>query len=631
VLPSKLLYKRADEKEEMTAATDIESSYRQLDAIASRARDFECSYAADIAAVHTEFCDSARNLVHYLALRHEDLRELQESLASLGLSSLGRAERNVMTSIRMVQNALARMSGRKDLELVASRDDLRLRSLSAQLHKKAIFGADSDGREVSIMVTLPTDAGSKYSLVAAMIETGMNVARINCGHDNQEVWAGMIANVRKASRETGRECRILMDLSGPKLRTGGLLPGPQVIHVRPRRNALGNVVKPRTLRLVAGDVLWRGKTSQVLPVPRQFIESARQDDIVRLKDARGKKRKLRVIERDANSIVLEICKGTYVVSGTKLRLICKESVGAISCNVGELPSIEQAIYLRTGDTLILHQENIPGGPAILDADGNVAETAHISCQQTEIFSYVSDGDPIWLNDGKIAGLVRSASDDKIEIEITRAKTTGSRLRSNCGINLPQSTIRLPALTEADKANLAFVTSHADTVCLSFVRRPADIVSLQEELKKFPDKHPGLMVKIETSEGFINLPRVLLATMRSYPAAIMIARGDLAVECGWERLAELQEEILWLCESANLPVIWATEVLQQEARKGHPSRAEITDAAMSQRADCVMLNKGPHILAAINMLDNILRRMQDHQYKKTARLRKLSITDLTKTN
>jgi pyruvate kinase len=111
---------------------------------------------------------------------------------------------------------------------------------------------------------------------------------------------------------------------------------------------------------------------------------------------------------------------------------------------------------------------------------------------------------------------------------------------------------------------------------------------------------------------------------------MIARGDLAVECGWERLAELQEEILWLCEAAQLPVIWATEVLQQEAKRGQPSRAEITDAAMSQRADCVMLNKGTHILATIRMLDNILRRMQDHQYKKTARLRKLSISGVART-
>jgi pyruvate kinase len=107
---------------------------------------------------------------------------------------------------------------------------------------------------------------------------------------------------------------------------------------------------------------------------------------------------------------------------------------------------------------------------------------------------------------------------------------------------------------------------------------------------------------------------------------MIARGDLAVECGWESLAELQEDILWLCEAAQVPVIWATQVLEREAKKGQPSRAEISDAAMSQRADCVMLNKGPHIIATIRMLDNILRRMQGHQYIKTTQLRKLTFSE-----
>ena len=98
---------------------------------------------------------------------------------------------------------------------------------------------------------------------------------------------------------------------------------------------------------------------------------------------------------------------------------------------------------------------------------------------------------------------------------------------------------------------------------------------------------------------------------------MIARGDLAVECGYERLAELQEEMLWLCEAAHLPVIWATQVLEQLAKTGNPSRAEVSYAAMSERAECVMLNKGPYINDAVVVLDNILRRMTDHHYKKTA--------------
>jgi pyruvate kinase len=104
--------------------------------------------------------------------------------------------------------------------------------------------------------------------------------------------------------------------------------------------------------------------------------------------------------------------------------------------------------------------------------------------------------------------------------------------------------------------------------------------------------------------------------------VMIARGDLAVECGYERLAEVQEEILWLGEAAHAPVIWATQVLETLAKNGIPSRAEITDAEMGERAECVMLNKGPHIVDAVRVLDNILRRMQSHQSKKRSLLRRL---------
>ena len=101
-----------------------------------------------------------------------------------------------------------------------------------------------------------------------------------------------------------------------------------------------------------------------------------------------------------------------------------------------------------------------------------------------------------------------------------------------------------------------------------------------------------MLKIETQAAFNRLPMLLLAAMRHPPVAVMVARGDLGVEVGFERLSEVQEEILWLCEAAHVPVIWATQVLESLAKGGMPSRAEVTDAAMGSRAECVMLNKGP---------------------------------------
>ena len=151
---------------------------------------------------------------------------------------------------------------------------------------------------------------------------------------------------------------------------------------------------------------------------------------------------------------------------------------------------------------------------------------------------------------------------------------------------------------------------------------SDIRDLQQHLQRLNGGHLGVVLKIETRAGFDNLPSLLLASMAAPSLAVMIARGDLAVECGYERLAEVQEEILWLCQAAHVPVIWATQVLESLAKSGLPSRAEITDAAMGERAECVMLNKGAHILDAIHTLDGILQRMQSHQVKKTPMLRPL---------
>jgi len=160
--------------------------------------------------------------------------------------------------------------------------------------------------------------------------------------------------------------------------------------------------------------------------------------------------------------------------------------------------------------------------------------------------------------------------------------------------------------------------------MSFVRNERDVYQLQSHLRELNAQRVGIVLKIETRQAFELLPNLIFAAMRQHPVGIMIARGDLAVECGYERLAEVQEEILWICEAAHIPVIWATQVLESMAKHGHPSRAEITDAAMGERAECVMLNKGAHIVAAVSTLDDILRRMQDHQSKKSARLRQLHL-------
>ena len=609
----------------MADNVDIGRVKTQLESIYQCAIDLESRYAEELAAVHPKYRESAKNLVHYLALRQTDIRELQEDLAILGLSSLGRAERNVMASICAVQTALNMTAPGLQGDLTGARGPLELKNRNADSHNRAILGERPRDRDVSIMVTLPIAAASDEVLVSEMIDAGMNIARINCARDDADAWIAMIDKVRRASGAAGVDCKVVMDLAGPKIRTGALRLGPRVIHIKPRRDPQGRVVAPRRIRFIPDDGSWSGTKVAVIPVPKECIEYAHEGDEFRVKDTRGKKRRLKIIQKDDKGLVVETYKGVYIATGMKLRLMRAEEGEHLSYRVGELPAIEQPLLLRPGDTLILDAERIPGAPAVEDSDGDVVEPAHISCRQPEVFQYVSQGDRVSLNDGKITGVVRSASNDELEIEIAKAKPTGSRLRGDRGINFPDSDIRLPCLTPSDKANLNFVLKHADAVSLSFVKRTSDIAAMQDEMDKRDSREHGLIIKIETKKAYKNLPHLLLRAMRRYPTAVMIARGDLAVECGWTRLAELQEDILWLCEAAQLPVIWATQVLEHKAKKGQPSRAEISDAAMSQRADCVMLNKGPHILAAISMLDDILRRMQGHQYKKTARLDKLSFS------
>ena len=195
------------------------------------------------------------------------------------------------------------------------------------------------------------------------------------------------------------------------------------------------------------------------------------------------------------------------------------------------------------------------------------------------------------------------------VRISWADDKGSTLRADKGINLPESTLNLRGLTDKDKEDLEFVASYADVVNVSFVNTTEDVEDIKKALKKIDGKHLGVILKIETKQGYRNLPEILLNAMQMHPIGVMIARGDLAVEVGWQKLAEVQEEILKICSAAHIPDIWATQVLENLAKKGRPSRAEITDAAMAQRADCIMLNKGPHIISAIKMLDNIIRSMQ----------------------
>ncbi len=453
--------------------------------------------------------ESTRNFLHYHALRGHDLRRLQDALARMGLSSLGRSEAHVLATLDAVVRVLARLTNttEKIERLEPSGGAPSFESGRARLEARArdLLGPLSSQRTVRIMVTLSdADAGDEQR-VRELVRAGVDAVRINCAHDDATVWAALIRHVRAAETSTGRSCKILMDLGGPKLRT---------------------------------------------------------------------------------------------------------------------LAVRSDIVLRSGDRFRLLRAPGVGEPARLDEHGTLF-LPFLSCSLPEALDNVSVDQPIWFDDGKLGGVVRSIDTDGLEIQITHAPSGGRALREDKGINLPDSNLGLPALTALDREVLPFVVRHADIVGLSFVQSAEDVQSLEEELTRL-GATCGMVLKIETKRAFEALPSILVRALQRRPVGVMIARGDLAVEVGFERLAEIQEEMLWLCEAAHVPVIWATQVLDRLARKGVVTRAEITDAAMSERAECVMLNKGDHVLQAVNVLDDVLRRMATHQYKKTAALRPLSL-------
>jgi pyruvate kinase len=346
---------------------------------------------------------------------------------------------------------------------------------------------------------------------------------------------------------------------------------------------------------------------------------------VKFTDARDARRTFTIVDVTDRGCWAEASKTAYLVPGTVLRHERGVAAGdARKAPVGQLPPGESAISLQQGDLLILTRGLKPGRPATHDSGGQILTPAAIGCTIPEVFDDVRSGEAIWFDDGKIGGVVEKVEADQVLVRITQARLRGGKLRADKGINLPESPLRLAALTAADIEALSFVAEHADVVELSFVNTVRDVELLQQHLARLGNRQPSIVLKIETRRGFENLPDMLLTAMRAPCCGVMIARGDLAVECGFERLAEVQEEILWICEAAHVPVIWATQVLETLAREGMPSRAEITDAAMGDRAECVMLNKGPHVLSAVRVLDDILRRMQAHQAKKLAMLRELRL-------
>jgi pyruvate kinase len=585
----------------------------------------------------------ARNLVHYVALRQHDLRDLQLGLSQRGLSSLGRSESCVMGSVLEVSEraheSLA-LRGHKG----AKRQLLRLekaRSIAlswdaAQRHlhqnTRDILGPRPDDRHIYIMVTAPSAKEADRAWMAKMLLAGMNVLRINCAHEGEHEWGQMIRAIGDARAETGKECRVLMDLAGPKIRTGHIEGARHIATWKPAKDDLGRATAPARVvirRVSAPPVENEGA---FLFVSDEAFAKARKGDEVRFRDARDKKCVLTLDETGRDELVGLSTTRAYVLDRAHA---CLYRDGDRVCDVVlEVGNGEgAAIDVKTGDTLVLTRKATEGRPPRRDREGRVEEPGTIACTLPAALDRLEVGHSVLLDDGRIHAVVEQAGKKggHFLLRVTRTQKPTVKLRAEKGINLPDTHTTVPSLTKEDLLALRFVAKHADAVSLSFVRSPDDVRRMHNELDRLGRHDIGVVLKIETRAGFENLPRLLLEGLRRPPLAVMIARGDLAVEVGFERLAELQEEILWLCEAAHVPAIWATQVLDTLARTGVPSRAEVTDAAASVAAECVMLNKGPFIDEAVSVLSDILQRMEKHHYKKRSLFRRLRVSTFATAN
>ena len=481
------------------------------------ANDFIANEIAE--KVNPQYKLSAKNLYNYMLLRSLDLRNLHDDLSDLGISSMRTPEGYVFNKL---QNILKLLNTAQGKEWV---NDSNIEAINYKKSKKLLrrnanqlFNRTKNNHFTEIMVTMPDEAAEDVEIIKKLVHEGMEIARINLGRGNMQLWKKMLENINQVKREMKVPLKIYMDLAGPKIRTSS----------------------------------------------------------IEIKSKKGK--------------------------------------------------IKNFISLKEGDHLILTKRKTKGKKVKYGAQNKLIQTAEVGVLLPQIIDDLKIGDPVFFDDGMIEAVVISKDDQDAELVISRAYK--SKLSSNKGINLPSTDLNLPSLTDHDIEMLPFACKNADIIGYSFVRKPSDVKKLYSELEKIKNTTVGVIYKIETREAFENLPMILFEAMARPKIGVMIARGDLAIEIGFERISEVQNQILWLCEAAHIPVVWATQVLENLAKTGIPTRAEVSDAAMSTNAECVMLNKGPFILEAVRKLKSILIKMEAHSFKKKNSLRALNVAKQT---
>ena len=560
---------------------------------------------------------SRDNLLAYLALRENDLHELQNLLAEEGLSSLGRIEANVFHHLEKV---LGHLGVQKEWKAEIHRPNSSDATLLSDQRTARVLGKTMHDRHTNIMVTLDVAMLETPEIMEELLLNGMDLARINCAHDSKSEWKLLIDALKRAEEKIHNQglygeqiCKIYMDLGGPKIRIGQFEKEERPLKIAATKDIFG-----KKTNIVEGFIDLHAANTAQLASPtdsarfvvavnsKTTFKSLKIGEELSFKDTRGKQRLLRVLEVISPTKIRVSSEHTCYI-GKNTKILTKS--GDIF-KVRDLMPRPVQINVQKGDLLNIYRDHTRLGHGASEQG-----PAGVATVLPEALANVQIGDQVFIDDGKIGGAVIDLNEEYVQLEIISPAIKMAKVKEEKGLNFPNTLLGLAALTDQDLEDLKFVVQYADTVGLSFVHSPQDLEDLKAAIFELGRPELAVVAKIETADAIQNLAQILLAGLNFHSFGIMIARGDLAVEVGFENMSIVQEDILCMCDAAHVPVIWATQVLESLAKDGVPARAEITDAAMGHRAECVMLNKGPHIVDAVRVLSKLLTAEARHHVKK----------------
>ena len=545
---------------------------------------------------------SCLNMQDFLSLKKFDLTMLQQALVDIGFSSLERSHFYLLYTIEKQLESLALLLGYPPIGIShePSPEDVY-----ASMQRRGTFLKSHHGSANSVMITLPSEAAENPALIKNLTTRNIDIVRINTAHDSLSQWQSMAKIVQEINQSTRQNnpLKIYVDLAGPKIRTGKIKLVTEPLKIRSDGHCMLLLTRKKLQ-----DISLPNNVCGQCVVEEHWFNKRRKGEKILLTHPELKNRKLRINKIDEKGLWLSFDKKLLIDEESQFEILDKKKDQSA---IIDLPQREQEIRLFVGNLLWLRSDSSVIGH--LCEDETVAK-AEIACSNTDIFDFIDIETPIYIDDGKIGFRVIEKSDLGVLCRVEHAKPNGVILKGEKGINFPETNLDIEAVTPLDKQNLKSVIAFADIIGISFTQKASDVAEVKTILQENNKELIGLVAKIETKKGVQRLPFILMELFSWQHSGVMLARGDLAIEVGFENLPRIQEEILELCEAAHTPVIYATQILENMMKKNLPSRAEVIDASMAQRADCIMLNKGLFAVETIDILGKILNSVRPMFFK-----------------